>query len=1254
MSPSIRASLRVVLPLVLTALLSRCGGNPQVPQDDSAHMAGGGGGGGSGGTVNTGGNRPIEIGQGGAVGGDTGEGGSGGENPGGPICGDGKRDPGEGCDDNNAQPGDGCNGACRIEPDYECPTPGEACVYDVKCGDSRITGNEACDDGNADDGDGCSAECTVERGYSCTDAGEPCTPAQTAACGNGAVEFGEQCDDHNAAPDDGCDASCQQEPGFHCPDPGEACVADVFCGDGRISSGETCDDGNAKPGDGCNGACQPEPFFECDNPGEPCISTILCGDGKVVGDEVCDDGNADDGDGCAADCRSVIPGYVCPPKGGACVVERCGDGQISSHSTSAECLDANPNNNEGCEFCDDGNDAAGDGCSSSCVIENGYNCPNVGKPCISLTKCGDRVVNGQETCDDGNTKAKDGCSATCQVEAGWSCSAGQRCVAKECGDGIIAGNEQCDDHNATANDGCSDTCTLELGYACDTAGVACHKTTCGDGKTEGFEQCDDHNTVPFDGCSPQCASEPKCADATGKKIACTKVCGDGIKFPNEACDDGNTRNGDGCSDACEIEAGFQCPPPTSDPPALVLPVIYRDFAPGAPTAVTAGATGTRSPDFQWGEFSSTSGTGYYNAAATAQNRINYDFGGLTTGFAAAGLFTGTAGDVHIGKPTFGYTTTNCPLSLTGATGNWLRRDGFYDCANTVRDTASFGDWFTIPAAPALAGSPSRTMTLVRCPLVTPAANSPCVAGDNGTYLFDSNTMLPSADINNLGASFCGTDCDGFFPLDDLSKADSDCGTTSRNGRADKHNFHFTSEVHHWFQYLAANNATLTFSGDDDVFVFVNGRLVVDIGGIHNRLQASVTLNATTKDLGGTLLNLVDGGIYEIGVFQAERNRCASNYRLQLKNFAFQSSVCTPVCGDGVVTPGEECDEGSANVAPSGNTYGKCTTSCTLGPRCGDAVKNGSELCDNGVNTDVYVTSSGGNACAPGCKLPASCGDGNINGANGEQCDGGTANNTGAYGHCRPDCRLGPRCGDGIKNGTEECDDGKNDGTYGTCSPSCVLPPRCGDGAIQAAQGEKCDNGADNIAPNSSSAYGPDLCTTACRPAPYCGDHAVDASRGEVCDDGVNSGAPGSCAPDCKSYVDLASCGDGKRDNGEDCDDGTNNGTKNSSCDVRCRTKCGNGIKDSGEECDDGVNDGTWGTCNADCTLAGYCGDGDLNGPEECDPPTANQSNLYGPNTCTAACKKGPYCGDGRIQPTFGEECDSTSQCDNACKAVIIR
>ena len=65
----------------------------------------------------------------------------------------------------------------------------------------------------------------------------------------------------------------------------------------------------------------------------------------------------------------------------------------------------------------------------------------------------------------------------------------------------------------------------------------------------------------------------------------------------------------------------------------------------------------------------------------------------------------------------------------------------------------------------------------------------------------------------------------------------------------KHNFGFTSEVRYWFQYDSTKTYTLDFTGDDDVWVFINRKLAVDLGGIHTPVQGSVTFGmGATRDV----------------------------------------------------------------------------------------------------------------------------------------------------------------------------------------------------------------------------------------------------------------------------------------------------------------------------------------------------------------------------------------------------------------------
>ena len=129
------------------------------------------------------------------------------------------------------------------------------------------------------------------------------------------------------------------------------------------------------------------------------------------------------------------------------------------------------------------------------------------------------------------------------------------------------------------------------------------------------------------------------------------------------------------------------------------------------------------------------------------------------------------------------------------------------------------------------------------------------------------------------------DTTSFFPIDGLGW---NAGGTPQVLLS--HNYHFTSEWHYAFTYSAASSPEFIFVGDDDAWVFINGRRAIDLGGIHGAASGFVTLNAATASVFG----LADGGAYAIDVFHAERHLTNSNYRVEMIGFQVATSVCAPV------------------------------------------------------------------------------------------------------------------------------------------------------------------------------------------------------------------------------------------------------------------------------------------------------------------------------------------------------------------------
>ncbi|WP_428261385.1 DUF4215 domain-containing protein [Haliangium sp.] len=283
--------------------------------------------------------------------------------------------------------------------------------------------------------------------------------------------------------------------------------------------------------------------------------------------------------------------------------------------------------------------------------------------------------------------------------------------------------------------------------------------------------------------------------------------------------------------------------------------------------------------------------------------------------------------------------------------------------------------------------------------------------------------------------------------------------------------------------------------------------------------------------------------YPVGIPCSGRDTCPPGQTCSADGVCRADPAAEPRCGDGVLDPGEDCDDG--NQASNDG----CDSECRLEAepdRCGNGVVDPGEGCDDGNQAN-------GDGCDAECQLeaePGRCGDGTVDPD--EACDDG--NQIEGDG-CSADCISTEQCPNGIVDSIneEQCD---TNGNSATCDVDCTFPD-CGDGLLnrqartagpQGDQLEVCDSaGVDNA-----------FCDSDCT-APECGDGHVNpqAGLGEQCDDG-------------KQCVDGTACTDPSDCAGQDDDSCEPRG--GDGCDSQCQNEqvllCGNGQLDPGEEFDD--------------------------------------------------------------------------------------
>ncbi|EGG24552.1 PA14 domain-containing protein [Cavenderia fasciculata] len=132
-----------------------------------------------------------------------------------------------------------------------------------------------------------------------------------------------------------------------------------------------------------------------------------------------------------------------------------------------------------------------------------------------------------------------------------------------------------------------------------------------------------------------------------------------------------------------------------------------------------------------------------------------------------------------------------------------------------------------------------------------------------------------------------------------------------------HNFHFCLKMNTYFKYKLTNPPMqFNFRGDDDVWVFINNKLALDLGGLHSYEDGSIIFDSTTSNN----LGLVDNKIYSFDFYYCERKTEGSHMRFQI-NFPLD---CTTKDYCGVCNGGGDCCNAkvNCNTPPSGS---KCYT-----------------------------------------------------------------------------------------------------------------------------------------------------------------------------------------------------------------------------------------------------------------------------------------------------------------------------------------
>jgi fibro-slime domain-containing protein len=184
----------------------------------------------------------------------------------------------------------------------------------------------------------------------------------------------------------------------------------------------------------------------------------------------------------------------------------------------------------------------------------------------------------------------------------------------------------------------------------------------------------------------------------------------------------------------------------------------------------------------------------------------------------------------------------------------------------------------------------------------------------GAYLGDTTlpadtayknvVILDTLTLNAIGNGLYQLNSPAFFRLDGKGFGADDPG-----GQDPPHNFGFTMELH--WEFVSQPDLTFTFSGDDDVWVFINGQRVIDLGGIHGPSTATVNLNT---------LGLTTGQKYKFDLFYAERHVTGSDILITTNIFTPAGAIHLYGNNNPPITPTNPPPLGPLDTAIAGQGF----------------------------------------------------------------------------------------------------------------------------------------------------------------------------------------------------------------------------------------------------------------------------------------------------------------------------------------------